>query len=81
MVMANEERGRRERLSAPKAYAAEPTGYNPARIERTESSEQQQILQDSIIGQKATAEGTAGTNGEDVPTGTAAREGHGKGQA
>jgi hypothetical protein len=52
----------------------EESTHDVVRDERTGISEQERILQDNIIGQKTTTEGTAGEDGEDIPTGDAARE-------
>lgn len=79
--MVDEKSGQRDQLGAQKTYSSSPSNHDRAHDEETaEPSEQERILQDSIIGQKATTEGTVGTGGKDVPTGEAAREGHGKGQ-
>ena len=45
-----------------------------ARDEATGATDQERTLQDNIIGQKSTPEGTAGKGGEHAPTGDAARE-------
>lgn len=52
-----------------------------ARDEQTGTTDQERTLQDNIIGQKATTEGTAGKDGEHAPTGDAARTGTAKGQS
>lgn len=51
-----------------------------APTEQAGITEQERILQDNIIGQKTTAEGTAGKDGAPAPTGDAAREKMPKGQ-
>lgn len=53
---------------------------NAAHDEKTDPQDEERTLQDNIVGQKATAEGTAGKDGEHAPTGAAAREGKAKGQ-
>ncbi len=45
-----------------------------APAEQTSTTEHERILQNNIIGQKTTAEGTAGKDGAHAPTGDAARE-------
>ena len=55
--------------------------HNTARDEQTDPQDAEQTLQDNMIGMKATAEGTAGEDGEPAPTGDAAREGKARGQS
>ncbi len=50
------------------------TTRSSARDEQSGTTEQERTLQDNIIGQKSTPEGTAGKDGEHAPTGDAARE-------
>ncbi len=45
-----------------------------ARDEATGITDQERTLQDNIIGQKSTPQGTAGKDGEHAPTGDTARE-------
>jgi hypothetical protein len=52
-----------------------------ARDEPTGTTDQERTLQDNIIGQKTTTEGTAGKDGEHAPTGDAAREKTPQGQS
>ncbi len=61
--MAENRRGERE----------EPTS-GVTRDEATGTTDQERTLQDNIIGQKSTPQGTAGKDGEHAPTSDAARE-------
>ena len=61
--MSEERRDKREDTTRP-VPVDEATGI----------SEQERVLQDNMIGQKTTTEGTAGKDGQAAPTGDAARK-------
>jgi hypothetical protein len=61
--MAEQQHGKRDDLTR-----------DVASDEQSGISDQERTLQDNIIGQKTTTEGTAGKDGAHAPTGDAARE-------
>lgn len=67
-------------MSGQQDDAREYPRRSVVRDQKTDITEQERILQDNIIGQKATTEGTTGEEGTHAPTGDAAREGTAKGQ-